>query len=100
VVPGLTAKKQYDSPQFAPTPLANEPDSDGHSDDWQSAEKFSWRFESVGHTLAHLRLRFGMLIPISLKVKFDLVKAASSRSTNVCGSVNEARREWRRLPSA
>src|SRR5271170_2621422 len=45
VVPGLAAKKKYDSPQFAPTPLASEPDSDGHNDDWQSAEDFSKRFE-------------------------------------------------------
>ena len=56
--------------------------------------------KNVDHALAHLRLRFGMLIPISLKVKFELVKAASNRGTNVCGSVKEARREWRRLSSA
>jgi hypothetical protein len=60
--PRIDGKEEVRLAVLCTDPLANEPDSDGHNDDWQSAVHFSFRFENVDHGLAQLWLRFGMLI--------------------------------------
>src|SRR5712675_2013341 len=63
-------------------PLAIKPDSSGHIQDWQSIAISFFIFENVDQGLPPFRLRFGMLLLISLDVELDLVRAAPSRCTS------------------